>query len=167
MQEVGPMKKIYIITACVLAVVIAGFFILQANSFAIMLWQEELAGYEIIDAFHDLDTDHRVCLSRNEKGQPVMFQASKNSLGFWRVFHMGNAPDPDLPSQRNFIWMTDGEEAALGSTVHEAYYGFGDAPQVKCPDSVSVEQFTFDGVYVILLVADDSDALAQVELIEP
>ncbi len=161
------MKKAFIILCCILAVVIAGFFILQANSFAIMLWQEDLEGYEIIASFQEMDTDHRVCLSRNESGQPVMFQASKNDFGFWKVFHMGNALDPALSGGRNFIWLTDGNEAVLGSTVHEAYYGFGDAPQVNCPASVSVERLTFDGVYVILLVADDADTLSQVELIDP
>ena len=161
------MKSICIIISCILVVVIAGFFILQANSFAIMLWHENLDSYEIIASFQDMDTEHRICLSRNERGQPVMYQASKNPLGFLHIFHIGKSLDPDVSNHRNFIWLTDTKEAALGSTVHEAYYGFGESPQVNCPDSVSVEKRTFEDVYVILLSADSTDVLAQVELIDP
>lgn len=153
------MKKLSIVFICVAALLIVGFFVLQANSFTLMLWQEGLEACEIIDSFQDLDTAHRVCLSRNEHGQPVMFQAYKNDWGFWRVFHMGAALDPAVSDQRNFIWFTNRTDGTPGHTVREAYYGLGTPPLLTYPDSVSVKQYTYDAVYVICLTADSTEDL--------
>ena len=160
------MKKWYILIACILAIVLAVFFVLQVNSFSLMQWAEGLEKVKIVDAFHDLDTDHRICIAYNKKGQPVMFQTGKNALGFWCIERMGADIDPSQANYHNFIWFTDKDSGELGSMAHEAIYGYGDAPNVTCPQSVKVEQLAFGELYVICLTASNPDVLGQVS-IEP